>query len=877
MASTALALALAAAPAPGAAEGRFALVLAQADYDHLRDLKNPISDATAIAGMLQNLGFEVTLETDRDARRTRRALEDFAEDAAGASLALVYYSGHGTEVQGENRLLPTDTQADSPDALAASSLPLSEVVDTLADIAPASILLVDACRNDPFVGTPLEGMSRGAVALSADQPPVLGPGFARVGRAEGLVYAFATAPGDTASDGTDDHSPFADALLRHLGTPGLELRTALTLATQDVYDRTRGDQTPYFESGLPDLVFTAGQPPDLPERDALLLAMADLSPDLRTEIERVAADRQMPLAPLYAALLSADLAGKDPTGRRAALVEAADAYADFQAKLRLLSPTDPRIAEIRAAAAADMDLGAVATAFDRYDQAAALDAAAAAASEQVFVARTISQAETLLLKAGAARSRLDHATALESYATAEALLARIEPLGIPPEAMKARTGALWDAGDLHLLVGDTTAALADYRAWQAIAAARSTAAPDQPEWLRDLEVSHNKMGDVLAAAGDGTGAMTAYTAAQSLAQTLAGQDAGNTKWQSDLAVSHIKTGDIRTEQGDLAGAEADFRIALAVMQGLVAREPDMPTWQRDLAVVQERLGDNLLARGDLAAAETAHRAALAIHQTLAASAPDNLDWQRDLAVSQDRIGDILSAGGDLAAAEAAFRAGLAIARRLASEDPANSLWQRDLSLSHNKIGEVLMQQGDLAGAQAAFEAALTLRVALAARDSANSAWQRDVSVSQSRLGDVRVKLGDLPGAETAYRASLAIARTLAARDPANTEWQRDLSISLESLAELLVNQGNMAEAAAFSLEALALAEALAARDPANTEWQLDLVVSRTKAAFFTPDPRATLEASLALLRQLQGQGRLPFEYVFLIASIQSILETLPRP
>ncbi len=280
------------------AEGRHALVIAAADYDELRDLANPVPDAAAVAELLDGLGFEVTLETDRDLRRTRRALEDFAEDAAGADLVLFYYAGHGTEVGGENRLLPTDTRTDSPEALAESALPLTEVVGALTAIAPATVMILDACRNDPFAGTALEDMARGAVPLAGAQGAAVAKGFARVGPAENLIYAFATAPGDTASDGPEGaHSPFAEALMRHLATPGLEFRTALTLVTQDVYDRTRGAQTPYFESGLPDLVFAAGPPPDLGERDGLLLAMAGVTPDLRAEIETLAAARQMPLAP----------------------------------------------------------------------------------------------------------------------------------------------------------------------------------------------------------------------------------------------------------------------------------------------------------------------------------------------------------------------------------------------------------------------------------------------------------------------------------------------------------------------------------------------------------------------------------------------------
>jgi uncharacterized caspase-like protein len=100
----------------------------------------------------------------------------------------------------------------------------------------------------------------------------------------------------------------------------VELRTALTLVQQDVYDRSRGKQLPYIESGLPELVFISGQGV-LPERDQLLIAMADLTPDIRAEVEALAADRNLPLAPLYAALLSTDPGSQTPEERATMLLE----------------------------------------------------------------------------------------------------------------------------------------------------------------------------------------------------------------------------------------------------------------------------------------------------------------------------------------------------------------------------------------------------------------------------------------------------------------------------------------------------------------------------------------------------------------------------
>ncbi|RWF62457.1 caspase family protein, partial [Mesorhizobium sp.] len=117
------------------AERRVALVIADDDYRLIRPLANPVNDGEAMEGALKKLGFEVVLETNRDLRRTRRALDDFREDARGADVALVYFSGHGVEISGDNRLLPVDADASSLDALEKTSLPLEEVREAVAATA----------------------------------------------------------------------------------------------------------------------------------------------------------------------------------------------------------------------------------------------------------------------------------------------------------------------------------------------------------------------------------------------------------------------------------------------------------------------------------------------------------------------------------------------------------------------------------------------------------------------------------------------------------------------------------------------------------------------------------------------------------------------
>jgi tetratricopeptide (TPR) repeat protein len=111
-----------------------------------------------------------------------------------------------------------------------------------------------------------------------------------------------------------------------------------------------------------------------------------------------------------------------------------------------------------------------------------------------------------------------------------------------------------------------------------------------PDWQRDLSVSHNKIGDVLVAQGDGGGALAAYRKGLAIAEALAARDAANTEWQRDLSVSHDKIGDVLVAQGDGAGALAAYRKSLAIREALAARDASNAQWQVDLAVSCAKLG-----------------------------------------------------------------------------------------------------------------------------------------------------------------------------------------------------------------------------------------------------------------------------------------------
>ncbi|MBL9047577.1 MAG: caspase family protein, partial [Tabrizicola sp.] len=502
------------------AEKRVALVIAAEDYDLIRPLTNPANDARAMEDLLKSLDFEVFVETNRDLRRMRRALEDFKEDAAGADVALFFFAGHGVALDGVNYLLPTDADASSPEKLAETALPLSEAQEAMKAVAPVVVMLLDACRDDPFAtGAVPSDEDRSAGALDNGAEPVPEPpkgepvaGLGRIGRADGVLFAFAAAPNQTASDGDGKNSPFTAALVRHLGTAGVELRTALTLVQQDVYDRSRGRQLPYVESGLPELVFITGEGV-LPERDQLLIAMADLTPELRAEVEALAAERDMPLAPLYAALLSADLEDQTAEERARLLEEAAVGYDEFQSELQRFQSDDPRVADLRAKAEEQLSLGAFDTARSLLTEAAEIDSSARTSMRETFIARTVSEAATHLLNANAARTDLRYDLAIADLDKVTALYAEVEPGLLDRETQFTFMGALEDLGDLELVAGNTEAALNAYTRRSKFAQARVEADPTDVDWVRELVWSLTSVGNVLQQQGYLTEAETAYSSA----------------------------------------------------------------------------------------------------------------------------------------------------------------------------------------------------------------------------------------------------------------------------------------------------------------------------------------------------------------------------
>lgn len=220
--------------------GRVALVIGNAEYEHVSNLPNPVNDATDIAGALERVGFDVTTALDLDYNGMRLALRDFAEAAETAGMALVYFAGHGIEIDNTNYLIPVNAELKSDRDIEFEAIRLSAVISALDNSTGVRIALLDACRNSPF----LASMKRSSATRS------IGRGLARVDPGAVLV-GYAARGGTLALDGEGRNSPYAKALLTHIEEPGLELGFLFRKVRDTVFDLTDGYQEPFTYGSLP--------------------------------------------------------------------------------------------------------------------------------------------------------------------------------------------------------------------------------------------------------------------------------------------------------------------------------------------------------------------------------------------------------------------------------------------------------------------------------------------------------------------------------------------------------------------------------------------------------------------------------------------------
>jgi invasion protein IalB len=232
------------ASVPAYAERRVALVIGNGAYTHAASLPNPSNDADAVGAALQRLRFDhVTVLKNLGAEAFRRALLDFEPKAAAADIAVVYFAGHGVEVDGQNFLVPVDARLVRAAAAELEAIPLSTVTSVLAPARKLRLVILDACRTNPF-------RARMAAGASAGRKRAVGRGLARIEPGENELIAFAAAAGTEADDGSGRQSPFVTALLKHIETPGLDVRIMFGRVRDEVLKATERQQTPHVYGTL---------------------------------------------------------------------------------------------------------------------------------------------------------------------------------------------------------------------------------------------------------------------------------------------------------------------------------------------------------------------------------------------------------------------------------------------------------------------------------------------------------------------------------------------------------------------------------------------------------------------------------------------------
>lgn len=233
---------LTAALTPALAEKRVALVIGNSDYQNVTPLTNPSNDAAAIAAILTKANFDVVdSKSNLTGIEMKRTLREFGNKVRDADVAVIYYAGHGIELEGTNYLIPVDAKLEMDTDVLDETFPLERFIVAADPAKQLRLVILDACRDNPFNKTMkrtigARAVTRGLAKVEPSNPNTL--------------IAFAAKAGSTASDGEGKNSPFATALVKHLVKPGLDLRKAFGFVRDDVLKATSNKQEPFVYGSL---------------------------------------------------------------------------------------------------------------------------------------------------------------------------------------------------------------------------------------------------------------------------------------------------------------------------------------------------------------------------------------------------------------------------------------------------------------------------------------------------------------------------------------------------------------------------------------------------------------------------------------------------
>ncbi len=226
---------------PVHAQKRVALVIGNSSYKHVSSLSNPKNDADDMAKALERLDFKVRRENDLGRHAMQDVLAEFSDTASGADMAVIFYAGHGIGIDKQNYLIPVDAKLNTDRKVRFETVSLDTVLSSLDGVKGVRMVLLDACRNNPFMAKMKVTSASRSVAR----------GLSRVEPSGATLISFAAKDGTTAKDGTGRNSPYTAALLEHLDQPGLELQFMFRKVRDAVLKATAGEQEPFTYGSLP--------------------------------------------------------------------------------------------------------------------------------------------------------------------------------------------------------------------------------------------------------------------------------------------------------------------------------------------------------------------------------------------------------------------------------------------------------------------------------------------------------------------------------------------------------------------------------------------------------------------------------------------------
>jgi len=233
---------------------RVALVIGNGAYKNVHALPNPPRDAKLIAGVLHDIGFQTVISvSDLTRDKFFDALKTFADEAEKADWAVVYYAGHGFEIGGVNYLVPVDAKLAADRDAETQAVALEQVIAAVGAARKVRLVILDACRDNPFAPTMQHTLSL----------KLVDKGFSNIEPGAGFMVVYAAKHGETAIDGDNGaDSPFSTALAREIKEPKVEIRKLFDIVRDDVWSATKHVQQPFTYGSPPgreDFYFVAGK------------------------------------------------------------------------------------------------------------------------------------------------------------------------------------------------------------------------------------------------------------------------------------------------------------------------------------------------------------------------------------------------------------------------------------------------------------------------------------------------------------------------------------------------------------------------------------------------------------------------------------------